>query len=121
MKTVGLSKHECVKNLRLYRDKLEKILSLVEGGLPLSGADTEKVQSLLKELKQDLESALARDSARRGKEKMSSIEQGFYKSALHEAAKRISVEEDSIPSPGWIDEIDTAQKHIKYYLNKLLS
>ena len=121
MKTVGLSKHECVQNLRLYRDKMEKILSLVEGKLPLSGTDTEKVQSLLKELKQDLESALVRGSAKRGKRQMSSIEQGFYKSAIHEAAKRISVEENSTPNQSWIDEIDTAQKHIKFYLNKLLS
>ena len=121
MKPIGLSKHECVKNLRLYRDKLEKILSLIEGKLPLSGTDAEKVQSLLKELKQDLASALVRGSPRRGKKLMSSIEQGFYISAIHEASKRISVEEDSTPSPDWIDEIDTAQKHIKYYLNKLLS
>ena len=116
-----MSKHECVQNLRLYRDKMEKILSLVEGKLPLSGTDTDKVQSLLKELKQDLESALVRDSAKREKRQMSSIEQEFYKSAIHEAAKRISVEENSTPNQSWIDEIDTAQKHIKYYLNKLLS
>ena len=121
MKPLGLSKHECIKNLRLYRDKLEKILSLVEGQLPLSGTDAEKVQSLLNELKQDLESALAGGSPRRGKKPMSSTEQGFYVSAIHEAQKRISVEEDSNPDQSWIDEIDTAQKHIKYYLNKLLS
>lgn len=121
MKPIGLSKHECIKNLRLYRDKLEKILSLVEGKLPLRDTDTEKLQSLLEELKQHLESALVRGSPRRGKKLMSSIEQGFYMSAIHEAAKRISVEEDSTPSQSWIDEIDTAQKHIKYYLNKLLS
>ncbi len=121
MKTIGFNKHECIKNLRLYRDKMEKILSLVEDKLPLRGANKERVQLLLKDLKQGLKTELDRYSTGRGRNQMSSAEQDFYMPAMHEAAKRISVELNSIPSQRWIDEIDNAQKYIRYYLNQLLS
>jgi hypothetical protein len=121
MKTIDFNKHECIKNLRLYRDKMEKILSLVEDKLPLCGADKERVQLLLKDLKQDLKTDLDRSSTGRWQKQMGSIEQDFYMPAIHEAAKRISVGTYSKPSQRWIDEIDNAQKYIKYYLNQLLS
>ena len=47
MKKMGHNKLECIKKLSLYRDKMEKILSLVENNLPLFGTDEEKAQSLL--------------------------------------------------------------------------
>jgi hypothetical protein len=121
MKAIGFNKHECIRNLRLYRDKMEKILSLIEDKLPLRGANKEKVQLLLKVLKQSLKIDLDRCSTGRGQKQMSSVEQDFYMPAIHEAEKRISVEINSTPSQRWIDEIDIAQKYIKYYLNQLLS
>jgi len=121
MKTIGLNKHECIKNLRLYRDKMEKILSLVEDKLPLRGADKERVQLLLKDLKLCLKTDLDRGSTGRGQKQMSSVEQDFYMPAIAEAAKRISVKTNSTPSQRWIDEIDIAQKYIKACLNQLLS
>ena len=54
MKTIGLNKHECVRNLRLYRDKMEKILSLIEDKLPLPEANKARVELLLKDLNQGL-------------------------------------------------------------------
>jgi hypothetical protein len=121
MKTIGFNKHECIKNLCLYRDKMEKILSLVEDKLSLRGTDKERVQLLLKDLKQGLITDWDRGSTGRGRKQMSSVEQDFYMPAIHEAVKRISVETNSTPSQRWIDEIDNAQKYIKYYLNQLLS
>ncbi len=121
MKTIGLKKHECIKNLRLYRDKMEKILSLFEDKLPLRGADKESVQLLLKDLKLCLKTDLDRGSTGRGQKQMSSVEQDFYMPAIAEAARRISLETNSTPSQRWIDEIDIAQKYIKNYLNQLLS
>ena len=121
MKTIGLNKHECIRNLRLYRDKMEKILSLIEDKLPLRGANKEGVQLLLKDLTQGLKTDLDRGSTGRGRKQMSSVEQEFYMPAIHEAIKRISVETNSTPSQRWIVEIDNAQKYIKYYLNQLLS
>ena len=121
MKTIGFNKNECIKNLRLYRDKMEKILSLVEDKLSLRDADKESVQLLLKDLKQSFKADLDRSSKGRGQKQMSSVEQEFYMPAIHEAAKRISVETNSTLSQRWIDEIDNAQKYIKYYLNQLLS
>jgi hypothetical protein len=121
MKTIGFNKHECIKNLCLYRDKMEKILSLVEDKLSLRGTDKERVQLLLKDLKQSFKADLDRGSTGRGRKQMSSVEQDFYMPAIHEAVKRISVETNSTPSQRWIDEIDNAQKYIKYYLNQLLS
>ena len=121
MKTIGLNKHECVRNLRLYRDKMEKILSLVEDKLPLPEANKARVEILLKDLNQSLKTDLARYSTARGRSQMSSAEQDFYMPAIHEAAKRIPEEIKSIPNQRWIDDIDTAQKYIRYYLNQLLS
>lgn len=121
MKTIGMNKHECIKKLGLYRDKMEKILSLVEDKLPLRDADIESVQLLLKDLKQSLKADLDRGSKGRGRKQLSSVEQDFYMPAIHEAARRISVETNSTPSQRWIDEIDIVQKYIKYYLNQLLS
>ena len=121
MKTIGLNKNDCTKNLRLFRDKMEKILSLVEGKLPLCAADEKRAQLRLKDLKQGLESDLDRYSKGLGRYQMSSVEQDFYMPAIHEAARRISVEINSVPSQRWIDEIDMAQKYIKYCLNQLLS
>jgi hypothetical protein len=121
MKTIGFNKHECIKNLRLYRDKMEKILSLVEDKLPLGAADKERVLLLLKDLKQCLKTDLHRCSERRVQQQMSSVEQDFYLRAIHEAARRISVETNSTPSQRWVDEIDNAQRYIKYYLNQLVS
>ena len=121
MKKIGLNKLDCIKNLRLFRDKMEKILSLVEGKLPLCDADEKIAQSRLKDLKQGLESDLNRYSTGIGRYQMSSAERDFYMPAIHEAVKRISVEIGSVPSQRWIDEIDIAQKYIKYYLNQLLS
>ena len=121
MKTIGMNKHECIKNLRLYKDKMEKILSLVEDKLSLRDADKESVQLLLKDLKQSFKADLDRSSKGRGQKQMSSIEQDFYMPAIREAARRISVETNSTPSQRWIDEIDIAQKYIKNYLNQLLS
>jgi hypothetical protein len=94
---------------------------LVEDKLPLRGADKERVQLLLKDLKQSLKTDLDGGSTGRGQKQMGSIEQDFYMPAIHEAAKRISVETNSTPSQRWIDEIDIAQKYIKHYLNQLLS
>jgi len=121
MKTIGFNKHECITNLRLYRDQMEKILSLIEDKLPLRGAEKERVQVLLKDLNQSLKTDLDRYSTGRGRNQMSSAEQDFYMPAIHEAAKRIPVETNSTPSQKWIDEIDIVQKYIKYYLNQLLS
>ena len=121
MKSIGFNKNECIKNLCLYRDKMEKILSLVEEKLPLRGADKARVQLLLKDLKQSLKTDLDRGSTGREQKQLRSVEQDFYMPAIHEAAKRISVETNSTPSQRWIDEIDNAQKYIKYYLNQLLS
>ena len=110
-----------MKNLCLYRDKMEKILSLLEGKLPLRGAHKERAQLLLEDLKQSLKTDLER-IPKGGKRKLKShAEQNFYMPAINEAAKRISVETNSTPSQVWIDEIDIAQKYIKYHLNQLLS
>lgn len=121
MKTIGFKKNECIKNLCLYRDKMEKILSLIEDKLPLRSTDKKRVQLLLKDLKQGLKKDLDRGSAVRGQKQMGSDEQRFYMPAINEAAKHISVETNSTPSQIWIDEIDMAQKYIKYYLNQLLA
>ena len=121
MKTTGMNKHECIKNLRLYKDKMEKILSLVEDKLSLRDADKESAQLLLKDLKQSFKADLERSSKGRGRKQISSIEQDFYMPAITEAAKRISVKTNSTPSQRWIDEIDIAQKYIKACLNQLLS
>jgi hypothetical protein len=121
MKTTGFNKNDCIKHLRLYRDKMEKILSLVEGNLPLYGTYEKKVQSLLEDLKQNLESDLGRGSTGSRQNKMSSFERDYYLPAIFEASKHISVEPDSSPSQEWIDDIDIAQKYIKFYLNHLLS
>jgi hypothetical protein len=121
MKTIGLSKTQCIINLRLFRDKMEKILSLVEDKLPLRSADQEKVQLLLGDLKQALKTDLNRYLTGKGRYQMSSVEKKIYFPAIHEAERRISVEINSIPSQTWIDEIDIAQKYIKYYLNQLQS
>ena len=121
MKTIGFNKHECIRNLRLYRDKMEKILSLIEDKLPLPEANKARVELLLKDLNQSLKTDLDRYSSGRGLSQMSSAEQDFYMPAIHEAAKRIPVEIKSTPSQRWIDDIDNAQKYIRYYLNQLLS
>ena len=121
MKTIGLNKQDCIKNLCLYRDKMEKILSLVEDKLPLRSADQERVQLLLKNLKQSLKTDLDRGSTGRGRIQTSRIERDFFLPAIYEASKRISVKTNSTPSQRWIDEIDIAQKYIKNYLNQLLS
>lgn len=121
MRTISINKNECIKSLRLYRDKMEKILSLVEENLPLCGADEERAQSLLNTLKQSLKSDLDSVSTRGKQKQISNVERYFYLPALYEATKRISMESDSAPSQKWIDEIDIAQKYIKYYLNQLLS
>ena len=118
---MGLSKTQCIINLRLFRDKMEKILSLIDDKLLLRSADQEKVQLLLGDLKQALKTDLDRYSTGIGRYQMSSVEKDFYMPAIHEAARRISVEINSIPSQTWIDEIDMAQKYIKYYLNQLIS
>ena len=108
MKTIGFNKHECIKNLRLYRDKMEKILSLVEDKLPPRGAHKERVQLLLKDLKQSLRTDLDRGSIVRRQKQITSVEQELYMRAIHEAANHISVETNSTPSQIWIDEIDMA-------------
>ena len=118
---MGLSKTQCIINLRLFRDKMEKILSLIDDKLLLRSADQEKVQLLLGDLKQALKTDLDRYSTGIGRYQMSSVEKDFYIPAIHEAARRISVEINSIPSQTWIHEIDMAQKYIKYYLNQLIS
>ena len=120
MKTIEFNKNDCVKYLCLYRDKMEKILSLVEGNLPLYGNDEEKAQLLLQDLKQSLESDLDKDSRESRQIQISSFKRDYYLPAIYEAIKRISVEPDSTPSQKWIDDIDIAQKYIKYYLNQLL-
>ena len=120
MKTNGFTKYECIKNLRLYINKMEKILFLVEDKLPLSGPDKEKAQFLLKNLKQSLQTELDQGSTGEG-QKMFSVEHKLYMRAIHEAAKRISVEIGSAPNQKWIDQIDVAQKYIKQCLNQLLS
>jgi hypothetical protein len=121
MKKMGHNKLECIKKLSLYRDKMEKILSLVENNLPLFGTDEEKAQSLLEGLKQSLELDLDRISSGEGRTQMSSFERDYYLPAIYEATKRISVETDSTPSEEWIDDIELAQKYINIYLNQLLS
>ncbi len=118
---MGLSKTQCIINLRLFRDKMEKILSLIDDKLLLRSADQKKVQLLLGDLKQALKTDLDRYSTGIGRYQMSSVEKDFYIPAIHEAARRISVEINSIPSQTWIHEIDMAQKYIKYYLNQLIS
>ncbi len=100
---------------------MEKILSLIDDKLLLRSADQEKVQLLLGDLKQALKTDLDRYSTGIGRYQMSSVEKDFYIPAIHEAARRISVEINSIPSQTWIHEIDMAQKYIKYYLNQLIS
>ncbi len=100
---------------------MEKILSLIDDKLLLRSADQEKVQLLLGDLKQALKTDLDRYSTGIGRYQMSSVEKDFYMPAIHEAARRISVEINSIPSQTWIHEIDMAQKYIKYYLNQLIS
>ena len=100
---------------------MEKILFLIEDKLPLRSADKKRVQLLLKDLKQGLKKDLDRGSEVREQKQMGSDEQRFYMPAINEAAKHISVETNSTPSQIWIDEIDMAQKYIKYYLNQLLS
>ena len=117
---IGFTKHECIKNLRLHAKKMDKILSLIEDKLPLSGPDKENAQLLLKDLKQSLQAELDQSSTGEG-QKMFSVEQKMYTRAIHEAAKRISVEVGSAPNQKWIDEIDVAQKYIKQCLNQLLS
>jgi hypothetical protein len=107
--------------LHLYRDKIEKILSVVEGNLPLYGTDKEKAQSLLKDLKQSLESDSGKISKGSRQNQMSSFELDYYLPAIFEATKRISVEPELSISQEWIDDIDMAQKYIKFYLNQLLS
>ena len=99
---------------------MERILLLVEGNMPLRGTDVEKAQSLLKNLKNHLESDLDRASTRQSQRQIDNVERDFYLPAILEAAGRISVDPSSIPDQIWIDEIDIAQKHIKYYLNQLL-
>ena len=121
MKTIGFNKHECVRNLRLYRDTMEKILSLIEDKLPLSEANKARAELLFKNLNQSLKTDLDRYSSGRRRSQMGSAERDFYMPAIHEAAKRIPGEIKSTPSQGWIDELDNAQKYIKYYLNQLLS
>ena len=120
MKTNGFTKHECIKNLRLHANKMDKILSLIEDKLPLSGPDKENAQLLLKDLKQSLQTALDQGSTGVG-QKMFSVEHKLYMRAIHETVKRISVEIGSTPNQRWIDEIDVAQKYIKQCLNQLLS
>ncbi len=118
---IGFKKHECIINLRLYRDQMEKILSLVEEKLPLRGADKARVQLLLKDLKQSLRTDLGRGSIGIRQKQITSVEQELYMRAIHEAANHISVETNSTPSQIWIDEIDMAQKYIKHCLNQLRS
>lgn len=120
MKTNGFTKHECIKNLRLYSNKMEKILSLLEDKLPLSGPDIESAQLLLKDLKQSLQTESDQGSTGIG-QKTFSAEHKLYMRAIHEAAKRISVAISSTPNQKWIDEIDVAQKYIKQCLNQLLA
>ena len=120
MKTYGFTKHECIKNLRLYTNKMEKILSLVEDKLPLSGPDIESAQLLLKDLKQSLQTESDQGSTGVG-QKILSVEHKLYMRAIHEAVKRLSMEIGSTPNQKWIDEIDVAQKYIKQCLNQLLS
>jgi hypothetical protein len=121
MKMIGFNKNDCNKHLQLYRDKMEKILSLVEGNLPLYGTDKEKAQSLLKDLKQSLESDLGKNSKGSRQNQISSFERDYYLPAIFEATKRISAEPELSTSQEWIDNIDMAQKYIKFYLNQLLS
>ena len=121
MKTTGLNKNECIKNLRLYRDKMKKILSLVEENLPLCDAAEERAQSLLNSLKQGIKADLDRGSTIGEQKQIGKLERDFFLPAIYEAAKRVSVEPNSTPDQRWIDEIDIAQKYIKYYLNQLLS
>jgi hypothetical protein len=121
MKTIGFNKNDCIKYLRFYRDKMEKILSLVEGNLPLYGTDEKKAQALLQDLKQSLKSDLDKDNKGSRQNQMSSYERDYYLPAIFEALKRISVEPESSPSQEWIDDIDMAQKYIKFFLNQLLS
>jgi hypothetical protein len=121
MKTICVNKSECIKNLRLYRDKMDKILFLIEENLPLCSADEKKAQSLLHNLKQSLKSDLDRLSTIIGQKQIGNVERNFYLPAVYEAAKRLSVEPNSTPDKRWIDVIDIAQKFIKYYLNQVLS
>lgn len=121
MKKIGFNKYECLTRLRLYRDMMEQILLLVEGNLPLRSTDEKKSQSILKELQKRLHSDLKRSSIGAGQKQIGNIEQKFYLPAIFEASKRISVDPNSTPDQRWIDEIDIAQKHIKYCLNQLLS
>ena len=100
---------------------MERILLLIEGNMPLCSTDKEKAQSLLKDLKNHLESDLDRTSTKENQKQIDNVERDFYLPAIFEATKRISVDPSSIPDQIWIDEIDIAQKHIKYYLNQLLS
>ncbi len=121
MKKIDFNKYECLNRLRLYSDMMEQILLLVEGNLPLRSTDEKKAQSILKDLKKRLHSDLKQSSIRAGQKQIGNVEQEFYLPAIFEASKRISVDPNSTPDQGWIDEIDIAQKHIKYCLNQLLS
>ena len=120
MKRISLKKSECIKYLRLYNDRMEKILSLVEDNLPLCNVEKQRAQSLLNNLKQGLKSELDRVSEAGGQKQINKIERDFYLRAIYEAVKRLSVEPDSTPDQRWIDDLDIAQKYIKYYLNQLL-
>ena len=120
MKTNGFTKYECITNLRLYTNKMEKILSLIEDKLPLSGPDIESAQLLLKDLKQSLQTELDRGSTGGGQKRFS-VEHILYMRAIHEVVKRISLDIGLTPNQRWIDEIDVGQKYIKQCLNQLLS
>ena len=121
IKSIGLSKQECIEKLLSYKEDIEKIVLLFKDKYFLGGADKKLVQELLKNLKQNLKNDWKLRDTERGRKQMSSVEEAYYSHAIRLAyvnhIKRI--ESNSTPNDRWLLELGGAELEIEYWLNEL--
>jgi hypothetical protein len=106
---VDQDKASVIQRLEAYKLRIDEIMTLLEGTLPLRGEAREQAQSLLKSLKADLGDERERMSTVHGQAALSDIERSHYASVIGKAYTEIQVTINSIPNDKWHNDLYRAR------------
>jgi len=107
-----------IDRLRDLERRINEIIDLI-GDRTLRGAEKQRAQELLRQLKDLFNAEHKRMSTARGEAALSQIERTCYAPVIAEAKTRISVKTNSIPNHQWINDLHSARIDVTHMLHQL--
>ncbi len=121
MQMIGLTKEQCIEELRSYLDEIDRIQRLFKAESILSWDDKILVKELVKKLKERFRADLKPRKTVRGQKQMGNVERNVFYHAIYGAyvdhITRINL--NSTPDNGWSLNLGGAEIDIDIGLDQL--